>query len=221
MRLWSLVIVLIMVGLLAVAFLNVSPIANTSAPSSHPTATARLSPPRNLAVSYDRSGVLLSWQPAQPAPIGYHIYRATGLHQAYTIIGSVASPDMDTFVDTTDLVPGATYAYTVTSFDRSAESAPAGPLVAIVVAAQTGAATSTPIPALHTPSAIVAIPTFVRTVPTLPAVLPTSALGSPGPTLPATLPTPNTYAFTPTVVVATVSPMPTLALTVPSVTPTP
>jgi hypothetical protein len=95
--------------------------------------------------------VLLSWQPSQPPPVGYRIYRATGRHGAYAIVGAVMGPDMDTFTDSSDLLPGTTYAYTVTAFDRHGESSPVGPIVALVL----GASGPTPTVAVPAP-----LPTF-------------------------------------------------------------
>lgn len=226
-RLWSLIIVLILLGLIVVAFLNLSPIANKHAPSTKATTTAgQMRPPQHLNASGDISGVLLSWQPAQPAPIGYRIYRAMGPHQPYTIVGAVTSPDMDTFTDDSDLTPGATYSYTVTSFDRSGESAPAGPIAATALTVHKEASTAEPTPVPFQPStpavAIatsqravtvpLATPTLIATVPTLPAMLPTSAVSSPAPqptpppgTFASSLPSPVANVPTPILPVSTVT----------------
>ncbi len=102
--------------------------------SSSPPRPAALHPPSGLYVFGSKDGtVVLSWQPARPAPVGYRIYRATGRHGPYRIVGAVAAPDIDTFTDDTDIVPGTTYAYRVASFNRQGESAPVGPIVAVLL----------------------------------------------------------------------------------------
>lgn len=176
-------------------------------------------PPTDLTAAGTSTGgtVLLSWQPPRPVPVGYHIYRAAGLHSAYALVGTVDAPNVDTFTDDTDLVIGNTYAYTVTAFTRQAESAPVGPIVVVLTAPQTAVPTSppppppTPLPTFAPLSqakmtAIARIPTPVGTP--LPTVI-----GSPGPAavVPAAgsatpVPTANSVTAVPTANAATVVP---------------
>jgi Fibronectin type III domain len=132
-------------------------------PSQAAPRRATLSRPAVLYASGTSDGaVLLSWQPSQPPPVGYRIYRATGRHGPYTILGEVMAPDMDTFTDSSDLMPGTTYAYTVTAFDRQGESAPVGPIIALVLS------TPAPTPTVAGPTPL---PTFAApTSPTLTAI---------------------------------------------------
>jgi hypothetical protein len=122
-----------------------------------------LHPPTDLSVFGRGDGaVVLSWQPPQPPPVGYRIYRATGRHGRYTIVGEVTAPDMDTFTDSSDLLPGTTYAYTVTAFDRQGQSVPVGPIIALVLGAPG------PPPTVEVPAPL---PTFAApTSPTLMAI---------------------------------------------------
>ena len=137
-----------------VAISNV--LAGTGALQAAPRRTA-LTPPTYLSASGTSDGtVLLSWQPPQPPPVGYRIYRATGRHGPYTIVGEVMAPDMDTFTDRSELMPGTTYAYTVTAFDRQGQSAPVGPIIALVL----GAPGPTPTVAVPAP-----LPTFAAPLP--------------------------------------------------------
>jgi Fibronectin type III domain len=137
-------------------------LAGASASQAAPRRTT-LNPPADLYASgTSDGGVLLSWQPPQPPPVGYRIYRATGRHGPYTIVGEVMAPDMDTFTDSADLMPGTTYAYTVTAFDRQGQSAPVGPIMALVLSAPA----ATPSVAVPAP-----LPTFAApTSPTLTAI---------------------------------------------------
>jgi hypothetical protein len=143
-----------------VAISNV--LAGTGALQAAPRRTA-LNPPTDLYASGTSDGaVLLSWQPSKPPPVGYRIYRATGRHGRYTIVGAVMAPDMDTFTDSSDLMPGTTYAYTVTAFDRQGQSAPVGPIIALVLS------TPGPTPTVAIPAPL---PTFAApTSPTLTAI---------------------------------------------------
>jgi hypothetical protein len=145
-----------------VAISNV--LAGTGALQAAPRRTA-LNPPTDLYASGTSNGtVLLSWQPSKPPPVGYRIYRTTGRHGRYTIVGAVMGPDTDTFADGSDLLPGTTYAYTVTAFDRQGQSAPAGPVIALVLNA--------PTPTVAVPAPL---PTFAApTSPTLTAIAQTS-----------------------------------------------
>jgi hypothetical protein len=120
-------------------------------------------PPTGLRASSTSDGaVLLAWQPSQPPPVGYRIYRATGRHGSYTIVGAVMGPTMDTFTDRSDLMPGTTYAYTLTAFDRQGQSAPVGPIIALVLSVPG------PTPTVAVPAPL---PTFAApTSPTLTAI---------------------------------------------------
>jgi hypothetical protein len=131
-------------------------VGNTAPASPDPVAPAVLHAPTNL-YAYGTSGdaVVLSWQPSRPPPIGYRIYRTTGRHGPYTIVGEVMAPDMDTFTDSTGLMPGTTYSYTVTAFDRQGKSAPVGPIIALVL----GAPGPTPTVAVPAPLPTFAVPT--------------------------------------------------------------
>src|SRR5919199_5561545 len=145
----------VVVGLAVLVILSKAQVsAGTSPAASRPTA---LHPPTDLSVFGRGDGaVVLSWQPPQPPPVGYRIYRATGRHGRYTIVGEVTAPDMDTFTDSSDLLPGTTYAYTVTAFDRQGQSAPVGPIIALVL----GAPGPTPTVAVPAP-----LPTFAAPQP--------------------------------------------------------
>lgn len=193
MRLWIAIIIVTMLLVGAVAAVLLSGTTNASAPQAPKFTPGPLPSPTDLYASGTTDGaVLLSWQPIGGGAIGYRIYRATGRHGPYTIVGTVNAPDIDTFTDDRDLTPGATYAYTVTAFNRQGQSRPAGPIVAVLLAA----ATNTPMMGVPQPP-----PTFqpvspatltalakgsggVRTLPTLAA--PTGVV----PTVPAVLPTP-------------------------------
>jgi hypothetical protein len=145
-------------GVVGLAVLVVLTMARVSAGTS-PAAPqhSALHPPMNLSVVGRGDGaVVLSWQPPEPPPVGYRIYRATGRHGRYTIVGAVMAPDMDTFTDSSDLLPGATYAYTVTAFDRQGQSAPVGPIIALVL----GPPGPTPTVAVPAP-----LPTFAAPMP--------------------------------------------------------
>ena len=160
MRIWILVVlVVIVLGLVAVVVNAVAKVGSQGVQG----ARRPLQPPTALYASGTSDGaVLLSWQPSQPLPVGYRIYRATGRHGSYTIVGAVMGPDMDTFTDRSDLMPGTTYAYTVTAFDRQGESTPVGPIMALVL----GASGPTPTVAVPPPLATFTAPTS----PTLTAI---------------------------------------------------
>lgn len=234
MRLWIAILIVIMLFVGAAAAVLVSGTSNASAPQA-PKPTARPLPaPTGLYASGNSDGaVLLSWQPVSGAAIGYRIYRAMGRHGPYAIVGTVNAPDMDTFTDEQGLTPGATYAYTVTAFDRQGQSRPAGPIVAVLLAAPLNSPTATevpqPPPTFHplSPAALTALakgtgggrtpaaPTGV--VPTVPAALPTPAIRFPTalPTItpPGTVPTSQV-----TRIANALTPAPTIPL--PSGTPT-
>ena len=148
----------VVVGLAMIVAFSQAQVGAGATPAA-PRHTA-LHPPTDLSVFGRGDGaVVLSWQPPQPPPVGYRIYRATGRHGRYTIVGEVTAPDMDTFTDSSDLLAGTTYAYTVTAFDRQGQSAPAGPISALVL----GAPGPTPTMAVPAP-----LPTFAApTSPTL------------------------------------------------------
>jgi hypothetical protein len=161
MRIWILLVlvVAIMLGLVAVSVNAAAKVGSQGVQG----ARRPLQPPTALYASGTSDGaVLLSWQPSQPPPVGYRIYRATGRHGRYTIVGAVMAPDMDTFTDSSDLLPGTTYAYTVTAFDRQGQSAPVGPIIALVLGAP-GPTLTVAVPA--------PLPTFAApTSPTLTAI---------------------------------------------------
>lgn len=137
--------IVVLIGLVAFGGTISTAVGHTAA---KPASTAKsVNPPTNLFVSGTSDGsVLLSWQPSRPAPIGYHIYRSIGRSGPYTIVGTVNAPDMDSFADTGNLLPGTTYAYTVTAFTRDHESAPAGPIAVVILAPHDTAIASTPAP---------------------------------------------------------------------------
>lgn len=165
-------------------------------------------PPTGLSIAgTNDDGVLLSWQPPHPWPVGYRVYRATDRLGPYTIVGSVTAPDMDTFTDSGDLSAGVTYAYTVTAFDRRGESVPVGPIVALVLAAPSPsvqAIVPTPLPTLGaitapTLTAVAHIPQPVSTLgrgsrqpsnQAVPSVLPTLGVSVPTGAATAGAPTP-------------------------------
>src|SRR5438105_8264393 len=140
----------VVVGLAVIVALSQAQVGASATPAA--SRHTALHPPTDLSVFGRGDGaVVLSWQPPQPPPVGYRIYRATGRHGRYTIVGEVTAPDMDTFTDSSDLLPGTTYAYTVTAFDRHGESSPVGPIMALVL----GASRPTPTVAVPAP-----LPTF-------------------------------------------------------------
>jgi Fibronectin type III domain len=145
----------VVVGLVVIVVLSQAQVGAGAAP-----AAPRLHPPTDLSVFGRGDGaVVLSWQPPRPPPVGYRIYRATGRHGRYTIVGEVTAPDMDTFTDSSDLMPGTTYAYTVTAFDRQGQSAPVGPIIALVLGAP-GPTPTVAVPAPLPTFAAPASPTF-------------------------------------------------------------
>jgi hypothetical protein len=145
----------VVVGLAVIVVLSGAQVGAGTAPAA-PRHTA-LHPPTDLSVFGRGDGaVVLSWQPSQPPPVGYRIYRATGRHGRYSIVGAVMAPNLDTFTDSSDLLPGTTYAYTVTAFDRQGQSAPVGPIIALVL----GAPGPTPTVAAPAP-----LPTFAAPTP--------------------------------------------------------
>jgi Fibronectin type III domain len=145
----------VVVGLAVIVALSQAQVGASATPVA-PRHTA-LHPPTDLSVFGRGDGaVVLSWQPPRPLPVGYRIYRATGRHGRYTIVGAVMAPDLDTFTDSSDLLPGTTYAYTVTAFDRQGQSAPVGPIIALVLAAPG------PTPTVAVPAPL---PTFAAPLP--------------------------------------------------------
>lgn len=236
MRLWIAIVIVTMLLIGAAASVLVSATTNSVAPQAPQPTPGRLPSPTDLYASGTTDGaVLLSWQPVGGAAIGYRIYRASGRHGSYTIVGTVNAPDSDTFTDNQALTPGATYAYTVTAFDRQGQSRPAGPIVAVLLAAPTNtpmAATPQPPPTfqpistaaltalakgaggIRTPPTLAA-PTGV--VPTVPAVLPTPAIRvptalptiMPSGTVPASQVTHTTNALTPAPTISFPSAIPT------------
>jgi Fibronectin type III domain len=145
----------VVVGLAVIVALSQAQVGASATPAA-PRHTV-LHPPTDLSVFGRGDGVVvLSWQPPQPPPVGYRIYRATGRHGRYTIVGEVTAPDMDTFTDSPNLLPGTTYAYTVTAFDRQGQSAPVGPIIALVLAAPG------PTPTVAVPAPL---PTFAAPLP--------------------------------------------------------
>jgi hypothetical protein len=145
----------VVVGLAVIVVFSGPQVGAGTAPTA-PGHTA-LHPPTDLfAFGRGDGAVVLSWQPSQPPPVGYRIYRATGRHGRYGIVGAVMAPNLDTFTDSSDLLPGTTYAYTVTAFDRQGQSAPAGPIIALVL----GAPGPTPTVAAPAP-----LPTFAAPTP--------------------------------------------------------
>lgn len=199
--------VLVGVGLLAagaIVTLLMAPRTGSLGGQSSPTTVGLQQPalpphpPTAFAASGGFNSILLSWQPPVPAPVGYRIYRAVG-PGPYTIVGEVNAPNIDTFTDDVDIVPGETYSYTATAFNRDGESAPVGPRVVLVIAPPKATATLPPAkPA----------PTFA---PPAPLTLTAVAHGTPAPTTP--IPTSRSLAGGPgtgTPPSATVAPVATL-----------
>ncbi len=137
------VVILGLVGVLIAVIVGLAVIAagarilSTTAgkPVVSPTVQAILPPSNVDAVSLGPGTITISWTPSPSSVVGYRIYRASGRHGAYTIIGSVNAWGMNTFTDNSDFTPGATYDYTVTAFDHRGESAPTVPIIAAVLAA--------------------------------------------------------------------------------------
>jgi len=187
------VIVVAVVGL--VALLIVLPTSNSgshgsassaSLPQTTPASAPLHSPPA-FSASGSNGAILLSWQPSLPAPVGYRIYRATGWGP-YNIVGEVNAPNIGTFIDDVDIMPGETYSYTVTAFNRNGESAPAGPAVALVLAPLAATATLPPAKPLPTyaPPAPATLTTVAQrahpsttSLPTSPSPADRSSTGSP------------------------------------------
>lgn len=152
--------VIILLALVAVAIIGGHAVVS---PQSSRSASVVLHAPSDLSVSGTSDDhVVLSWQPATPTPVGYRVYRAVGLHGSYSIIGTVNAADVNTYTDSTGFMPGETYAYTVTAFDRQGESTPTQPVMAVVLAPPG------PSPTIVVPTPL---PTFVAvTPPTLTAI---------------------------------------------------
>jgi len=134
------VILVIVVGVVIVGLAVIAAgVRNSSTtaglPAVTPTARAILPPSNVDAVSLGPGAITISWTSSPSSVVGYRIYRASGRHEAYTIIGSVNARDMDAFTDNSNFTPGATYDYTVTAFDRQGESTPTSPIIAAILAA--------------------------------------------------------------------------------------
>ena len=157
--------------------------ADAQAPLSRVTTTPGAYAPRPPITPFiagtTASAITLAWRAPRPLPVGYRIYRATGRNAPYAIIGTISDPATTYFTDDQDLSPAATYAYTVTAFDGQNESAPAAPVVAVLLPAPRTTPTSTatahplgPLPTLAPipPRTLTAIATLPRPVVTpLPA----------------------------------------------------
>lgn len=157
-----------LVALIVVAAIGVDVGMNSSgagpSPRAVPASAASLSPPTSLVPLRMPDGTMsLSWELPNPRPIGYRIYRGTGRHTTYTIVGSVNAPGMNNFIDNGPLTPGVTYAYIVTSYNHAGESRPSEATYVAVVLPPTPVPTVVPVPAR--------LPTFAPA--TAPAVLPT------------------------------------------------
>ncbi len=127
--------------------------SNAGQPAASVDLPSPLRPPIDVRVSGAGPGnnmLVVTWRLVQPPPIGYRVYRATGHDGAAQLIGSVTAPDIGSFTDGRGLAPGATYAYTVTSFNRRGESAPSAVAVAAVIAP----------PPTPTPVALLVLPPF-------------------------------------------------------------
>lgn len=159
-------VTLLAIAALAVSMSGAGASARRIAAEPTPRTDKPAAPTDLAAVAASGGGVQLVWQPPQPWPVGYRIYRANGLSGSYALIGEVNAPNVTSFTDNVDLRVGETYDYTVTAFNRQQQSAPSGPIMAIVVG----------VPALTTQSAT---PTFIAAVPTVPVALPTSAVALP------------------------------------------
>jgi len=196
--------------------------ANAQAPLGSPaptSATGMLRPPADIFITGTTAGAItISWRAPRPLPVGYRIYRATGRFAPYTLVGTVNEPDLTSFTDATDLTPAATYVYTVTSFDGQNESAPSGPVVAVLLPAPqptaTAATSGKPLAPLPTfapiaPATLTAIARLPQPVGT-PLAVP-GASTTPGIVVPATSPTSSAAILTPVAGVPTVAPAPTLS----------
>ena len=197
--------------------------ANAQAPLGSPaptSATGMLRPPADIFITGTTAGAItISWRAPRPLPVGFRIYRATGRFAPYTIVGTVNEPDLTSFTDATDLTPAATYVYTVTSFDGQNESAPSGPVVAVLLPAPqptaTAATSGKPLAPLPTfapiaPATLTAIARLPQPVGT-PLAVP-GASTTPGIVVPATSPTSSAAILTPVAGVPTVAPAPTLSV---------
>lgn len=140
----AIVAVLVLLAVLAFAFLSRT---KSSVLPSQSTSRALHAPANLYATGTKDGGVLLSWQPSQPDPVGYRIYRSKSRYGPYALIGAVNAPDLDTFTDNRELTPGTTYAYTVTAFDRQGESPPVGPIIVLISVPVSPSATQ----AIHAP----------------------------------------------------------------------
>jgi len=196
--------------------------ANAQAPLGSPaptSATGMLRPPADIFITGTTAGAItISWRAPRPLPVGYRIYRATGRFAPYTLVGTVNEPDLTSFTDATDLTPAATYVYTVTSFDGQNESAPSGPVVAVLLPAPQPTATAAnsgkplgPLPTFApiAPATLTAIARLPQPVGT-PLAVP-GASTTPGIVVPATSPTSSAAILTPVAGVPTVAPAPTLS----------
>jgi len=189
-------ILLVVVGIVVWSATGGTNAAHVTAPVDPPSP---LQPPTDVFAGNSwttAAGLIVSWHPSQPMPVGYRIYRAMGRYGVSQIIGSVDAPDMNTFTDSRGLVPDMTYVYTVTAFDRRGESAPSAPAVAVVLPpppTPPPTATSTPLQPL--PSFTVyptPTPKAHRAGPSMPASAPNEDHLTPLPidTVPRTAPQP-------------------------------
>lgn len=227
---------------------SAGPPANGVVPPAATTRAPGPRPPADLFPTGTTQGAItLSWRAPRPLPVGYRVYRATGHFAPYAIVGTVNAPDITSFTDDQGLLPGATYSYTVTAFDGQSESAPVGPVVAVLLPGAQPTPMSTtpaqpvgPLPTLapippRTLTAIARLPQPVGTpfappgASTTPGIapvvspvasIPAIATPAPLPTVaaPAALPTVATPAPLPTVGGVTAAPSPTVvALATPTV----
>jgi len=196
--------------------------ANAQAPLGSPSPTSvmgALRPPADIFITGTTAGAItISWRAPRPLPVGYRIYRATGRFAPYTLVGTVNEPDLTSFTDATDLTPAATYVYTVTSFDGQNESAPSGPVVAVLLPAPQPTATAAnsgkplgPLPTFApvAPATLTAIARLPQPVGT-PLAVP-GASTPPGIAVPATSPTSSAAILTSVAGAPTVVPPPTLS----------
>lgn len=154
--------------------------------SQAPAQEASVQAPTNLSAFISNGALVLSWQPAHPAPDGYRVYRSSGQRGPYALIGTISAPDIDTFTDESNLTPDTTYAYKVTAINGPNESAAAGPAI-VVVAPRNMGGRVLPSPTIPPPRPV---PTFDASNNAIPVV----GEGTAGP---APTPLPTFRALTP------------------------
>ncbi len=124
---------LAMIGVVALASASVSLAVFTAQPQTTASfATDTLAPATALSAVGGTTAVLSWTATVRTYAAGYHMYRAAALAGPYALLATVTPRTTTTYADAP--APG-TYYYTVRAYYQSWESADAGPVSAVVVAA--------------------------------------------------------------------------------------